>query len=69
MKRNNAYRVLVLTIAFLILGIALLLPLATNGVEPWILWIILGAILAAYIGSMVWSLVYYGRKNRNQQRD
>ena len=70
MKRGNLYRVIVITIAFVMLGCAILIPLGSDANNRIWLFIVGGILLLGYIGSMVWSLVYYGRKeNRKETSD
>lgn len=53
-KGTFAYRFFILLIAFLLIGAAVLLPLASNStVEPLALYIIGGALLLAFIVTVV----------------
>ena len=69
MKRGYFYRILAISLAFLLLGCAILIPLGKDESTRIGLFIALGVILAAYIGSLVWSLVDYGRKQKKKSGD
>ena len=61
MKRGIAYRIIAITLAFLFLGAAILVPLGTNAKDTLPLWIAAGVIGAAYITAIAWSLIDYGK--------
>lgn len=69
MKRGVGYRIVAITMAFLMLGAAILVPMGTNLKEPLPLWIAGGVLVLAYIGALVWSLVDYGRKKSKEERN
>lgn len=53
-KGTFLYRFFILLIAFVLIGVAVLLPLANNStVEPLVLWIIGGVLLVAFIVTVV----------------
>lgn len=53
-KGTFLYRFFILLIAFVLIGVAVLLPLASNStVEPLVLWIIGGVLLVAFIVTVV----------------
>ena len=67
MKRGVGYRIIAITLAFLMLSAAILVPMGTNLKEPTALWIAGGVLSLAYIGALVWSLVDYGRKKKSEK--
>lgn len=67
MKRGYAYRIIAITLAFMILGVAILLPLGTNLKETWVLWIAGGILLAGYIACLIYSLLGYARKHGKKE--
>lgn len=69
MKRGIGYRIVAITMAFLMLGAAILVPMGTNLKEPLPLWIAGGVLGLAYLGALVWSLVDYGKKKSKEKRN
>lgn len=69
MKKGYAFRIIVITIAFALLATAILLPLGKAPDSRVWLFVMGGILLAAYIGALVWSLVYYARHKKKEPRD
>ena len=69
MKKGYLYRIVAITLAFAMLGVAILVPLGQDGSNRiWL--IVVGSIFGvAYIGALVWSLIDYGRKNKKKDTD
>ena len=64
-KGSFAYRFFVLLIAFLLISVAVLLPLAaTKDVEPFVFWIIGGALLLIFIIVVVVNEIIVRKKKK-----
>jgi hypothetical protein len=63
-KKGYAFRIIVITIAFVLLGVSILIPLGKAPDSKVWLFVMGGILLAAYIGAIVWSLVYYARHKK-----
>ena len=64
-KGTFAYRFFVLLIAFVLIGVAVLLPLASNKeVESLALWIVGGVLLVAFIVTLVVSEIVRRKKKK-----
>lgn len=64
-KGTFAYRFFVLLVAFVLIGVAVLLPLASNKeVEPLALWIVGGVLLVAFIVTLVVSEIVRRKKKK-----
>ena len=68
MKHGVAYRIVAISLAFLLLGAAFLVPMGTNAKDQLPLWIAGGILGLLYIGAIVWSLIDYG-KRKKEERD
>ena len=70
MSRGYLYRVIAITLAFLVLGVSLLLPLAgaLRENQVW-LWVAIGLLSSAYIGCLVWSLLDYRKKQKRGKEE
>lgn len=64
-KGTFLYRFFILLIAFVLIGVAVLLPLANNStVEPLVLWIIGGVLLVAFIVTVVVNEIVRRKKKK-----
>ena len=66
MKRAYLYRIIAITLAFVLLGVAILVPLGQDPSNRTWLYVAGGVFVLAYIGALVWSLVDYGRKHKKE---
>ena len=67
-RKGRAYRIIVITVAFALLGMALFLPLMMSGGDKnWVLiYTIFGVYIAAYVGTVVVNeIVIYKRTKKD----
>lgn len=66
-RRGRAYRIIAITIAFVLLGLALFIPLMTMGNRnDAVIYTLLAVFIAAYVGVVVINEIVIYKRNKKQ---
>ena len=69
-RRGRAYRIVAITLAFLLFGVAIFVPLMTGSERNsvWV-YIFFGVFLAAYVATVVVNEIIIWRRNKKANQD